>query len=252
MTNNSKIINSVKVNGDEITSDLSYMKGHGTFETVEGTIAASTTGYVELVNKLLMVHSLHSKYRGDTGDVVVGRVVAISQKRWIIDIQGKQLGQLMLTSIGLPDGVQRRKTEEDELQMRTYFKENDVIVAEVQQVNHTGVVNLQTRNSRYGKLENGILVKVQPNLVMTCASHFLELNDTKVILGKNGFIWIEGVNYPVQSLLFNILKALNSQNLPISDSSIQKAISLFKNNSDPLLLSRSIEGIDLLNSNIIK
>jgi len=42
---------------------------------------------------------------------------------------------LNLTSINLPGGVQRRRSEEDQLNMRNFFKEGDIISAEVMQVN---------------------------------------------------------------------------------------------------------------------
>lgn len=44
--------------------------------------------------------------------------------------------------------------------MREYLKEGDLISAEVQQVHHDGVLSLHTRNLKYGKLAQGILVKV--------------------------------------------------------------------------------------------
>eukprot|EP00835_Amoeboradix_gromovi_P004608 NODE_369_length_9975_cov_0.256582.p3 type:complete len:266 gc:universal NODE_369_length_9975_cov_0.256582:9518-8721(-) len=237
---------SVKVNGEFITNDLSYMRGHGTYlECDSENIKSNLCGQVESVNKLIIVHPLNSRYKGNTGDVVVGRVMEIVPKKWLIDIQGEQLSQLMLTSIGLPDGVQRRKTEEDELQMRTYFKENEIIVAEVQQINVGGTINLQTRNERYGKKEKGVLIKVKPNLVKTCPSHFLELGgDTSIVLGKNGYIWVQGSNAAVQALLFNILKAMDSKNLSISDISLQKAIAFCKIQELPLVFTRSFEGIN--------
>ena len=240
------IYESVKVNGEFISNDLSYMRGHGTYLD-EGAefIKSNLCGQVESVGKLIIVHPLNSRYKGNTGDVVVGRVMEVVPKKWMIDVQGEQLGQLMLTSIGLPDGVQRRKTEEDELQMRTYFKEFDIVVAEVQQINMNGTINLQTRNERYGKMSNGVLVKVNPNLVQTCPSHFLELGgDTSIVLGKNGFIWIQGTNIPVQSLLFNILKVMDSKNISISDQSLQLAIGFCKVKENPLLYTRTAKGIE--------
>lgn len=58
----------------------------------------------------------------------------------------------MLSAINLVGGVQRRRTHEDELNMRTYFSENDVISSEVQTVLNDGTVALHTRNMKYGKV----------------------------------------------------------------------------------------------------
>lgn len=75
----------------------------------------------------------------------------------------------MLSSVNLPGGVQvsirsqvsltlvftvplqRRKLESDELQMRTFFEEGDLLVAEVQAFFSDGAMSLHTRSLRYGK-----------------------------------------------------------------------------------------------------
>lgn len=51
----------------------------------------------------------------------------ISGKRWKIDLQAKQESHLMLSAVSLPGSVQRRRTAEDELQMRSIFKERDLV-----------------------------------------------------------------------------------------------------------------------------
>jgi exosome complex component RRP4 len=38
---------------------------------------------------------------------------------------------LNLTNINLPGGEQRRRSEEDQMAMRKFFKENDIISAEI-------------------------------------------------------------------------------------------------------------------------
>lgn len=44
-------------------------------------------GVVERVNKLISVRPLRSRYVGDVGDVVVGRITQVGVKRWLVDIQ---------------------------------------------------------------------------------------------------------------------------------------------------------------------
>lgn len=95
---------------------------------------------------------LFARYVAETGDVVVGRVTETAQKKWKVDLNGRQDAQLMLSAINLAGGVQRRRTHEDELNMRTYFSENDVISSEVQTVLNDGTVALHTRNMKYGKV----------------------------------------------------------------------------------------------------
>ena len=49
--------------------------------------------------------------------------------------------------------------------MGTHFKENDLLSVEIQQINKNGTINIKTRNLKYGKLKNGILLKVNHMLV---------------------------------------------------------------------------------------
>lgn len=48
--------------------------------------------------------------------------------------------------------IQRRKLESDELQMRNFFEEGDLLVAEVQSLSADGTMSLHTRSLRYGKV----------------------------------------------------------------------------------------------------
>ncbi|KAG8901870.1 exosome non-catalytic core subunit rrp4 [Tulasnella sp. 403] len=98
---------------------------------------------------------------------------------------------LMLSSVNLPGGVQRRKLESDELQMRNFFEEGDLLVAEVHAFFADGSLSLHTRSLRYGKLRNGQLVAVPPMLIRRLKSHFVQLHcGVDLILGMNGYIWV--------------------------------------------------------------
>lgn len=73
--------------------------------------------------------SSFARYIGEIGDVVIGRVVHVAQKRWTIELQAHQLASLQLSAIYLPGGVQRRKLESDELQIRSFFTEGELLSA---------------------------------------------------------------------------------------------------------------------------
>ena len=119
-------------------------------------------------------------------------VVEVQMKRWVVDIGGRQDAVLMLTSANLPHGVQRRRTQEDQLQMRSLFSEGDTISAEVHSFFQDGVMSIHARNLRYGKLGNGQLVVVAPSLMRRLKQHFVSLPElgVELILGMNGRIWV--------------------------------------------------------------
>ncbi|KAG8249818.1 Exosome complex component RRP4 [Homalodisca vitripennis] len=79
------------------------MRGHGTY--VEGDdLKASVAGVVEKVNKLIMVRPLKTRYNGEVGDVVVGRITELQQKRWKVDTCSRLDSVLLLSSVNLPGG----------------------------------------------------------------------------------------------------------------------------------------------------
>ncbi|KAI4326488.1 hypothetical protein MLD38_031798 [Melastoma candidum] len=173
-----------------VNHDDGFLKGHGTLD-VDGEVIATVCGVVERINKLVYIRTLRARYKPEVGDIVVGRVVEVVPKRWKLNINYSQDAVLMLSSINLPDGIQRRRTAEDELNMRVVFEENDVICAEVRGLQHDGI-HLQARSQKYGKLCSGQLLSVPPYLVKRRKQHLHHLDQLGVdlILGCNGFIWV--------------------------------------------------------------
>jgi exosome complex component RRP4 len=199
-------------------------RGHGTFTTPFSTsIIATVAGTVQKTNKLLSVQPLRARYTPEIGDLVVGRIVEVQLRRWKVDVAAALLAQLPLSAISLPGGILRRRTSADELQIRTFFSEGDLVVAEVQSVHADGSASLHTRSLKYGKLRNGFFLAVtgtggtgvsRPVVKEGVASSTVSAvavgggavvrsrrqvwtvdtanggGDVDVILGVNGYIWI--------------------------------------------------------------
>jgi len=71
---------------------------------------SSVAGVVERVNQLISVRPLKSRYHGEIGDVVIGRVTEVSQKRWKLDTNARLDSVLLLQSVNLPGGELVRRT----------------------------------------------------------------------------------------------------------------------------------------------
>ncbi|KAF8073166.1 RRP4 [Scenedesmus sp. PABB004] len=184
-----------------------FLKGHGT-ALVEGRLVATLCGVVQRIDKLIYVQPVKSRYTPEVGDVVVGRVTEptappraraprrappqIAGKRWKVDLNSRQEAGLLISAVNLPGGVQRRRNAEDELNMRSMFREGDLISAEVQGKSHDGGIQLHTRSVKFGKLSGGQLVVVPARLVKKQRFHFTTLAglDVDVIAGLNGLIWV--------------------------------------------------------------
>jgi len=126
--------------------------------------------------------------------------VEVQSKRWRVDVGAPVLANLPLASINLPGGILRKRTDTDELQIRTFFSEGDLLVCEVQALNQDGSCNLHTRSLKYGKLRNGVFMSVKGvgggGGVVRARRQLFTLDTIHgggkvgVILGVNGYIWI--------------------------------------------------------------
>ena len=180
--------------GEPIPVEPGFLKGHGTMVRADGALVATVAGVVERVNKLVSVRPLRARYHGEVGDVVVCRIVEVGAKRWKADVSARQDAILMLSSVNLPGGVQRRRTAEDQLNMRQFYVEGDLVSAEVQAFFQDGAMSLHTRSLKYGKLQGGVLVAVAPSLMRRLKQHFHRFDfGVRAIFGMNGFVWVSAV-----------------------------------------------------------
>ncbi|KAI9788397.1 MAG: exosome non-catalytic core subunit rrp4 [Peltula sp. TS41687] len=196
----SKSLKAIVTPGEIITDDPQWMRGHGTFVTPDTTsIIATVAGTVQKTNKLLSVRPLRARYTPEIGDLVVGRIVEVQSKRWRVDVSAPLLAALPLSSINLPGGILRKRTSTDELQIRTFFSEGDLLVAEVQSLFQDGSASLHTRSLKYGKLRNGVFLSVSGaggggvvrSRRQTWTIHTANGGgEVDVVLGVNGYIWI--------------------------------------------------------------
>lgn len=199
---------------------------------------------------MLRVGTNSFRYAGEIGDVVIGRIVDVQQKRWKVDTNGRLDSVLLLASVNLPGGELRRKSIEDELMMREYLKEGDLVSAEVQQCFGDGALSLQTRTMKYGKLGQGVLVKVPPHLVIRRKTHSYNLTfGAAIIFGVNGYIWISPIAteeqhqtggyvqdmemVPVETRavitrLANCVRALGRNSVPLYDTTVIHAFNASK------------------------
>lgn len=58
----------------------------------------------EQVNKLISIRPLKNRYNGEIGDVVIGRITEVQQKRWKVETNSRLDSVLLLSSVNLPGG----------------------------------------------------------------------------------------------------------------------------------------------------
>ncbi|KAL0218592.1 hypothetical protein P9112_004245 [Eukaryota sp. TZLM1-RC] len=271
--------NQIVTPGEIVATEGEYLRGHGT-NLKDTRLTASVAGVVQRLNKLITVHPYKTRYRGDVGDIVVGKVVEVANKRWKIDVGARQHSVLMLSAINLPTSEVRRRSALDELNMRKFFTENDYVTAEVQQVFHDGSLALHSRR-RYGKLGNGFCAKLHPSLIKRAPTQIISLPELELelVMGRNGVVWIgpliseeqknaalqgvgfanrghyhfHGYSLDIQingvvkrnmSLVRNILSALNFKFLMVSEQSLRYCLGV--------VWDLGVEPKDLLKNDVIE
>lgn len=95
--------------------------GHGFQVSLSDDVTSNVCGPLALVNKLISARPLRSQYLPEIGDVVLGRVSEVLAKRWKVDINIPHDAVLHLSAVHLPDGIQRRRNYDDELDMRARY-----------------------------------------------------------------------------------------------------------------------------------
>lgn len=108
--------------GDLITDDQGYLRGHGCYikdgsnddndEGVTTELVSALAGSIERISKLITVKSVKSRYIGEVGDLIIGRISSVETKRWKVDINSQKNANLLLSSINLPGGIQRMRTHD--------------------------------------------------------------------------------------------------------------------------------------------
>jgi exosome complex component RRP4 len=215
-------------------------RGHGTYlEPEASSIISSVAGTITKTNKLLSVRPLRARYTPEVGDLVVGRIVEVQAKRWRVDVGSTQLAALPLSAINLPGGILRRRTDTDELQIRSFFAEGDLLVAEVQQLYAgDGSAVLHTRSLKYGKLRNGVFMAVSGTGggggIVRSRRQVWTLDGANnagqidVILGVNGYVWI--------SKHVEVPEAVADGNKTVGITNIEESVSttMYSSQNDPI------------------
>ncbi len=181
--------------------DEGFLRGHGTFVEHDAAsqtdrLIASVCGIVHRVNKLItVVPYCPSMYRGNVGDLVVGRITSVGVSRWTVSLhEGCKDAGLPLSGVHLPGGAQRMRTSQDSRNMRSFLREGDLVCAEVHKVQQSdGSLSLHTRSHRFTKLENGLLVRLPPALIPRRKNHCVSLIDDTIdaLWGVNGNVWLQ-------------------------------------------------------------
>ncbi len=181
----------IVVPGEVLAEGMDFLPGDHTRR--EGDkIVASMLGLVSVQNRLIKLIPLAGKYKPKRDDNVIGKVVEILPKGWMVDI-GCQNRAMISLKDGSSDYIQRGAD------LTKYFKIGDYVLARISNVTSNNLIDLTMRDPRLKKLGPGRLVKINPTKVprligkkASMINMIKDKTDCRIFVGQNGWIWISG------------------------------------------------------------
>ncbi len=163
--------------------------GPGTFKSGNAILAAQL-GIRSERGGLVSVIPLNGRYLPQRGDAVVGEIIDMGPSHWLVDINAPYPAPLHATES--PWRVEFGDTSR-------YMRVGDAILAFVLSVDEIKRIQLTMQDRDARKLNGGMLVEISPTKVPrvigkqgSMISLIKDLTHTRIYVGQNGRIWIDG------------------------------------------------------------
>lgn len=178
----------ITVPGETIVSGEEYLPGDGVRREAEDLVA-ERYGIVDFSDKLVKVIPLSGAYFPRRGNTIIGEVIDVTFNGWIIDFGGAQNAFLPVSEV--PKYINKNE-------LREHFDFGDAIVCKVWDVKGRGV-DVSVKMRGYGKIEGGMLMKVNPQKVPrvigkegSMVKLIKDATGCEITIGQNGLIWVKG------------------------------------------------------------
>ena len=181
----------VVVPGQVLANGIDYIPGNGTYRHND-KVLANRLGILSVEGKVLKTMPLAGRYMPKKDDVIIGRVDDILMSGWRLEINSPYSAVLPLKDASF-DFIAKGAD------LTKYFKLDDYVVVKITQVTSQNLVDVTAKGQGLRKLRGGRVIKVNPQKVPriigkkgSMVSMLKRATDCKVIVGQNGFVWIEG------------------------------------------------------------
>ncbi|MEM2115634.1 MAG: exosome complex RNA-binding protein Rrp4 [Candidatus Woesearchaeota archaeon] len=181
------------VPGTLIADGLDYVPSSGTYRQGD-KIYSSKLGLLSISKNVIKIVPLAGKYFPKEGDVVIGKVIDIVPRGWLVDINSPYEAMLALKDM-TNDYVAK---DED---LSRYLAIGDYILVKIIRVSPTFLIDLSMKDENYElkKLVGGRIIKFNtqkiPRLIgkqgsmIKTIKKYLALN---FYIGLNGLVWMQG------------------------------------------------------------
>lgn len=198
----------IVIPGETIIEGGDFLPGENT-EKRGNEIVALRFGLAEESGNLVKVIPLSGVYTPRRGNVVIGRVENVTFNGWVIDIGTAENAFISLMEV--PKFVNKNALDE-------VMDLDDLVVAKIVESRKKGI-DLSLKSRGFGKIEDGIVIKVNPNKVPriigkegSMVTLIKEKTGCNITVGQNGFVWIQGKTvedelYAKKAIMFIVEKS---------------------------------------------
>lgn len=176
----------IVVPGETIIQGDEFLPGDGT-RREDKDVVANRFGLADISDKLVRVIPLSGVYVPRRGNVIIGTVVGVTFKGWLIDFGSHMNGFLNVAEVPRYIG----KGE-----LRDYFDFGDVICAGVFATDGNNI-DLSVKQRGFGKVDTGQIIHVNPNKVPriigkegSMVNLIKAASGCEITVGQNGVIWV--------------------------------------------------------------
>ena len=180
----------VVVPGEVLADDLGFIPGFGTHRN-QNKLMASRLGLVNIEGKVIKTIPLAGRYLPKRNDIVIGKVIDILMSGWRCDINSPY--SAMLSSKETAEFIEKNED------LTRYFDLDDYVVCKITNVTSQNLIDLSVRDQGLRKLRGGRIISVNthkvPRIIGKKGSMVLmikQATNCRVIVGQNGWIWIDG------------------------------------------------------------
>jgi exosome complex component RRP4 len=179
------------VPGEVIAEGMDYLPGFGTYREKE-KIIANRIGLLFVDGKVVKTIPLEGRYLPKVNDVIICRVFDVLMSGWRLDINSAYSAVLMLQEASF-------KYIQKGADLTKFFSLDEYVVAKIIRVSSQNLVDLTMKGPGLRKLDGGQIIKVGtykvPRIIGKKGSMISLIKDAtgcRVIVGQNGYVWIQG------------------------------------------------------------
>ncbi len=181
----------IVVPGEVLAEGMDFLPGEGTYRD-KNQLIANILGLVTIKGRLIKLIPLAGKYKPKRDDLVIGKIIDITSKGWIVDLNCPYTAMISLRDAS-SDFIPK------DADLSKYFKIGDYVLAKIVMVTSQNLVDLSMKGPMLKKLEGGRLIKINPTKVprligkkASMVTMIKDKTDCQILVGQNGLIWLKG------------------------------------------------------------